>query len=1706
MKRLFPQFIILATVLAGVTGGHALSVHAHSSSTFADLYINAGGGAFTDSLGNDWIADTLYNTGNTWITGSSINGTTDDAIYQSERWDPVAAPDLQYAITVPNGDYDVVLHFADIYYGTHAVGARVFDVSLEGQLFLDDLDIYAEAGPDTALVKSGTTTVTDGILTIDFDHVVENPKIAGIEVHALPAPVPFLMFDYIDLDFGTVEVGQTSLAQVLTLTNDGQEDIAISDISLIGTDASDFSFDFINGQSNVLTPQETLIVTGDFTPALAGNKSAQIQVTSNSVAGPLPYAVTTPGTPGAAYEILDGEIVPSISIDSITGDEYVGYQINLSTTNFTFEFFDPMGPHVPGEGHAHLYIDGVKQGRVYNTTSTLPSMLPGAHDIEVVLSTNNHLEYQDNAIPIGDSVNLVVPETISTIPLIGVGSDVAPPPSTDLFINAGGGAFTDSLGNDWIADTLYNTGNTWTTGSAINGTTDDALYQSERWDPIDAPDLQYEITVPNGDYDVILHFADIYYGTHAVGARVFDVSLEGQLFLDDLDIYAEAGPDTALVKSGTTTVTDGILTIDFDHVVENPKLSGIEVHSTSGGTPNHFAHAVPGAAQTVVDGDFSGFEDVTLNGAFSHTHAFGENINSWIWSIGTTVIASTEIAVVSLPVGVHTITLDVLDTAGNAASDTTTVTVENGGVPDINSLSPNQGDLAGGTLVTINGTGFTALPVDTIVNFGTTQLTGASLNIIDINTIEVTSPAGVGTAQVSVETPAGTSTSNDFTYINTSLPPIQFVQGLAATGIIGPTTLAFGPDKRLYVGTQAGEVHALTLDSNHNVVSSVVSDVIQTSEPSFRTILGIAFDPFETDPLNPKVYASHSSLFHGEQINFYNGKVSTLSGPGLSIKEDIITGLPVSDHDHGINGLEFDNEGKLYIQVGGNTNAGVPGVLSSSGLQKEGVLSAATLVADIKNPGFDGGITYDATAAQISGDVSVFASGQRNPYDILLHSNGYMYGTDNGPNNGFGQRSVDCSNSGPDPSEGDELNLLVQDGYYGHANRARGTTDPRQCIWRSNTESSDADYTAPITHFPASTNGLIEYRADSFGGQLRKHVIASRYIGEVIDVQLSPDGGSVLSNTTLLADGGLDIIQGPDGTLFIAEVFNNQIIFYTPVEPVATDIRVINTFPYRGPITGGNTLVISGDALTDFGTPSVTVGGQICSVTASSNNEIECTIPTGTTVGSFDVVVSAGGHTDTLTNSYTYIALPAGSAWTTAAIAPSALGEVSTVTDGTYVYLLAGHTDTTQSDQVYRYDPIADTWTILAPQNVVPLGDHVTTQYINGRIYLFGGLLTGSTESNALGIYDIASNTWSVGAPLTLGGSAYGLGSVSSGVVNGRLYIAGGIHNGSHSGDSTAAFVYDPVTDTWLQITSMPSGRNHAAGGVLGNDFYIFSGRQGPNQSSPGFSDTFIYDTIDDSWSFGAPIPTPRSGIGNAPEAGGELYVFGGEVGGPFNGAYDTVEAYNPATNTWRAVENMPTARHGIYPVLHNSFIHVIAGGPQEGHGISDIHEIFNTNATVTPPNPTLPTEVRINVGGEAYVDSLSNMWAADSLFNTGSAYSITQPISGTIDDILFQTERWDLDTVPELTYVIPIANGAYNIKILLSDIYEGTHAVGARQFGISLEGVTVETGIDIYNEVGGFAALTRTYPIVVTDENVSLILLHDIENPKISGIEIVPQ
>lgn len=155
---------------------------------------------------------------------------------------------------------------------------------------------------------------------------------------------------------------------------------------------------------------------------------------------------------------------------------------------------------------------------------------------------------------------------------------------TTIRINAGGPAVTVS-GVSWAADKYFTGGKSYsnTKVTDIQGTTNDLLYRTERSSTINLGSFSYHVPLTNGGYQVILHFAEIYWGATGgglggIGKRVFSVNLEGgSAELSNYDIYAEVGAMTATKKIYTATVNDGVLDIDFSSTVNQPKLSALEI-------------------------------------------------------------------------------------------------------------------------------------------------------------------------------------------------------------------------------------------------------------------------------------------------------------------------------------------------------------------------------------------------------------------------------------------------------------------------------------------------------------------------------------------------------------------------------------------------------------------------------------------------------------------------------------------------------------------------------------------------------------------------------------------------------------------------------------------------------------------------------------------------------------------------------------------------------------------------------------------------------------------------------------------------------------------------------------------------------------------------------------------------------------------------
>lgn len=104
------------------------------------------------------------------------------------------------------------------------------------------------------------------------------------------------------------------------------------------------------------------------------------------------------------------------------------------------------------------------------------------------------------------------------------------------------------------------------------------LFQTNRWDPNLEPEMRWSFPVPAGTrVEARIFVAEIFPIFTDPGDRVFDVRIEGDPWLTGLDAVAAAGPATGLMRGIARRIDDGALSLRFEHFVENPMVSAIEV-------------------------------------------------------------------------------------------------------------------------------------------------------------------------------------------------------------------------------------------------------------------------------------------------------------------------------------------------------------------------------------------------------------------------------------------------------------------------------------------------------------------------------------------------------------------------------------------------------------------------------------------------------------------------------------------------------------------------------------------------------------------------------------------------------------------------------------------------------------------------------------------------------------------------------------------------------------------------------------------------------------------------------------------------------------------------------------------------------------------------------------------------------------------------
>ena len=402
---------------------------------------------------------------------------------------------------------------------------------------------------------------------------------------------------------------------------------------------------------------------------------------------------------------------------------------------------------------------------------------------------------------------------------------------------------------------------------------------------------------------------------------------------------------------------------------------------------------------------------------------------------------------------------------------------------------------------------------------------------------------------------------------------------------LGFTSLAVGPDRKLYGLRNDGLIQRWAIGADGALGQA--QNIRSLQSGGERLGIGLVFDPSST-AANPIAWVTHSTLGF-DNMPDWGGKITRLSGADLQNAQDVVVGLPRSAKDHVTNGVSFGPDGKLYFPQGSNSAMGRADstwrnrderLLTGAVLQLDPAKLPANLPINVQTEELAAGQTaYDPYAA--NAPLSIYATGVRNAFDLLWHSNGSMYVPTNGSAAGGNTPAepatmpAACANringqpytgaAGTKPSaltnvtqtQPDWLFRVVKGGYYGHPN-------PKRCEWVLNGGNPTAsDDKGQVNGYPVGTqpdpnwrrdqafllglnkspNGVTEYKSDLFGGSLKGKILVTHYSNDddVFAYTAGPNGeivpgsGQVVKGVENFIDP-LDVVEDPQtGNLYVSQ-------------------------------------------------------------------------------------------------------------------------------------------------------------------------------------------------------------------------------------------------------------------------------------------------------------------------------------------------------------------------------------------------------------------------------------------------------------------------------------------------------------------------------------------------------------------------------------------
>ena len=315
-------------------------------------------------------------------------------------------------------------------------------------------------------------------------------------------------------------------------------------------------------------------------------------------------------------------------------------------------------------------------------------------------------------------------------------------------------------------------------------------------------------------------------------------------------------------------------------------------------------------------------------------------------------------------------------------------------------------------------------------------------------------------------------------------------------------------------------------------------------------------------------------------------------------------------------------------------------------------------------------------------------------------------------------------------------------------------------------------------------------------------------------------------------------------------------------------------------------------------------------------------------------------------------------AWLPAAPMPTSRAAFATAAADGRIYVIGGVVldDCIPSNIVEAYNPAGDYWTTGLQPLPPPARFRPSGASLDSMIYVVGGSTTTSecndTPLGTVQAYDPANDRWANKASLLTARLQGGLGVDEA---NHLLYAVGGATGAPDYFALSTVEVYDPVTNTWKALKHLNTPRAAPAVAAVNGKIYAIGGQK---QKFGVVDSVEEFNPATNTWTLKSSVmPHPRVNSAAA-VLNGKVYI----IGGASHGALSTVDVYDPLLDQWTTGVSLPTPRRLLGAAVVDNTIYAVGGGAPE----AKVGEPFTYQITATN-NPTyynafpLPDGLRVD-------------------------------------------------------------------------------------------------------------------------------------------------